>query len=79
MREPVRILWMLIAVLTAVLGIGGLADRIPEDFVFWGNVALVALVAVGGELARQQVTPLVDPKDDRNRPLVALHTKPGTR
>ena len=74
MREPVRILYAVTAGLSALLGVAGLGEFLPERVIFYLGVALAVLTAVGGEVVRNRVTPLSDPRDAANRPLV-----PGSR
>ena len=72
--EPVRILWAVIAGLSALLGVAGLTDFVPKDVVFWLGVALAVLTAVAGESVRNRVTPVSDPRNAAGTPLT-----PGER
>lgn len=67
--EPVRILYMIMLAVGAVLGIGGIADYIPDTLLFWLGVVLAVLTVVCGEMTRAKVTPLADPRDDAGRAL----------
>lgn len=68
--EPVRILYAVIAALSALLGVAGLTDFLPTQVVFWLGVALAVLTAVAGEIVRNRVTPIADPHARDGAPLV---------
>lgn len=76
-REPVRILWVVVVALGAVLGVGGVADYIPDRVLFWLGVLFAVLTAVVGEMVRSRVTPLADPRDNQGRPLAPAGTGAG--
>lgn len=76
MLEPVRVLWIVVVALGAVLGVGGIADYIPDRVLFWLGLAFAVLTAVLGEWTRSKVTPLADPRDDAGTPLEPV---PGAR
>lgn len=67
--EPVRILYLVMLAVGAVLGIGGIADYIPDTALFWLGVVLAVLTVVCGEMTRAKVTPLADPRDSTGRAL----------
>lgn len=72
--EPVRILYAVTAALSALLGVAGLGDFLPERVIFWLGVALAVLTAAGGEIVRNRVTPVADPHDAQGRPLVPIRS-----
>jgi len=68
LKEPVRVyLYTLLAPLVAILAGYGLLDN--QKVALWIALGTAVLGVPAVEVARREVTPLVDPKDILGRPL----------
>lgn len=72
--QPVRIMTVIVAVLTALLGVGDLTSILPATVVGAAVTGVAVLTAILGALTRARVTPLARPRDAVGTPLV-----PATR